>query len=227
VQRVPVAIAVTISSTHPIMVGLLCRLLWGEPFRGWRALGALMAVLGTSAIGWDTVEGSERGLWGYACALGAAFFFSVYMILGQRLRANTGFVRYLLPTYGISALCLLLGVMWSGLPLTGYSNKTLFMFALLALVPTAVGHSSLNWALGHVSATLVAVSALGEPLGATVLAWAILGETVGPWKMFWGALILGGIYLTAKGETWGKQRDPANSCGELGPEGSSTRQGRG
>ena len=46
------------------------------------------------------------------------------------------------------------------------------MLGLLALAPQLVGHSSLNWSLRFVPATLVAVAVLGEPVGATF--WAFL-----------------------------------------------------
>lgn len=205
IQRTPVAMAVTLSSTHPIMVGLLSRLLLGESFGPRKALGALLAVLGAGGMAWETKVEQDLATEGYLCALGAAFFFSAYMMLGRKLRAGMELMRYLLPTYGSAALWLLAATALSGFPLMGYSSRTYLMFALLALIPTVVGHSSLNWALGHVSATLVAVSVLGEPVGASLLAWAFLGEKIGLWRMLFGGLVLGGIYLAAGAETWARK----------------------
>jgi drug/metabolite transporter (DMT)-like permease len=50
------------------------------------------------------------------------------------------------------------------------------------------------------SATLVAVIILGEPIGASILALFILGENPGPNLIWGGALVLLGIYLSAKEE---------------------------
>ncbi len=206
VQRAPVAIAVTLSSTHPIMVGLLSRLFLMESFGGWRALGALLAVIGAAGIAWETKTQGIQGIAGYLLALGAAFFFSAYMMLGRKLRPKMQLMEYLFFTYGSAALWLLIAMGLSGLPFSGYSPRTYLMLALLALVPTAIGHSCLNWALRHVSATLVAVSVLGEPLGASLLAWAFLEEKITLWRMVSGALVLGGIYAASKAETWEASR---------------------
>jgi len=206
IQRAPVAIAVTLSSTHPIMVGFLSRVLLGEFFGGWKVLGALLAVLGAAGMAWEAKAEDACGIGGYILALGAAFFFSVYMLLGRKLRSGMQLMKYILPTYGFAAMWLLVATGLSGLPLTGYSPKTYLMFALLALIPTVIGHSSLNWALGHVSASLVAVSVLGEPVGASLLAWAFLGEKMGLWRILFGGLVLGGIYAAARAETRGKEK---------------------
>lgn len=208
IQRAPVAIAVTLSSTHPIMVGFLSRVFLGEFFGGWKVLGALLAVLGAAGMAWEAKAEDSYEIGGYLLALGAAFFFSVYMLLGRKLRAGMQLMRYILPTYGSAAVWLLVATGLSGLPLTGYSPKTYLMFALLALIPTVLGHSSLNWALGHVTATLVAVSVLGEPVGASLLAWVLLGEKMGFWRMLFGGLVLAGIYAAARAETQGKEKFP-------------------
>lgn len=209
VQRAPVAIAVTLSSTHPIIVGFLSRVFLRESFGGWKVLGALLAVLGAAGMAWEAKVEDAYGMGGYLLALGAAFFFSVYMLVGRKLRAGMQLMRYILPTYGSAAVWLLLATGLSGLPLTGFSPKTYLMFALLALIPTVIGHSSLNWALGHVTATLVAISVLGEPVGASLLAWAFLGEKMGFWRILFGGLVLAGIYTAARAETQGKEKLPS------------------
>ena len=70
--------------------------------------------------------------------------------------------------------------------------------ALLALAPQLLGHSSLNWALGHLPATLVAVAVMAEPVGATLLAWAVLDETPPVTAVGGGVLILFGVYLALR-----------------------------
>jgi drug/metabolite transporter (DMT)-like permease len=70
----------------------------------------------------------------------------------------------------------------------------------MGLVSQILGHSSYNWALKHVSAGLVAVALLGEPLGATLLAWLLFGETLTVTKIIGGVAILTGIIMAAKGE---------------------------
>jgi len=81
-----------------------------------------------------------------------------------------------------------------GYPLSGYTGNTYLMMILLALVPQLLGHLSLNWALRFVSATLVTIAVLGEPVGANILAFLILGETPKLFEILGSIFILAGIY---------------------------------
>jgi drug/metabolite transporter (DMT)-like permease len=70
----------------------------------------------------------------------------------------------------------------------------------MALVPQIIGHSSYNWALKWFSASLIAVSLLGEPIGSTILAYILLREGLTWPKVVGGTLILAAIYLAARSE---------------------------
>jgi len=69
---------------------------------------------------------------------------------------------------------------------------------LLALVPQLVGHTTYNWALRYLPASLVAIATLGEPVGSTILAYLFLQEDPGWLKVYGGALILAGIWLAVR-----------------------------
>jgi drug/metabolite transporter (DMT)-like permease len=71
---------------------------------------------------------------------------------------------------------------------------------LIALLPQLLGHSSFNWALGYVSAALVSVTLLCEPIGAIILAYIFLGEAPSPLKLFGAILILTGITIASRGK---------------------------
>ena len=70
-----------------------------------------------------------------------------------------------------------------------------------ALIPQAVGHTLINWALAHASATNVTLAVRAEPVVATLLAIVVLGE-IPPWTVVpGGALVLVGVYLAIRSET--------------------------
>ena len=62
------------------------------------------------------------------------------------------------------------------------------------------GHSAYNWALKYVSATLVTVSLLAEPVGATLLAIAVLGQVPSIVSLLGGVCILTGVVLATRSE---------------------------
>lgn len=83
----------------------------------------------------------------------------------------------------------------AGYPFTGYSRTTYLMVALLAVGPQLLGHTSLNWSLRFVSATLVTVAVVGEPMVATALAYFIFNEAPTLSEIIGGVLVLGGIFV--------------------------------
>jgi drug/metabolite transporter (DMT)-like permease len=72
---------------------------------------------------------------------------------------------------------------------------------LLAIGPQLLGHTSFNWALRHLSATFVALSILGEPVGSALLAWTIFGERLAPLQMAGFVVVLVGIFAASLGES--------------------------
>jgi drug/metabolite transporter (DMT)-like permease len=69
---------------------------------------------------------------------------------------------------------------------------------LLAAFPQLIGHSTYNWVLGYIPATLVAIITLVEPIGSAILAFLILREVPTGGVLLGGLLILVGIYLASR-----------------------------
>ena len=61
-------------------------------------------------------------------------------------------------------------------PFVSYPASDWGYFLLLAIFPTLLGHSLLNWAVKWVSVNVISMSILFEPIGASILAYFILGE---------------------------------------------------
>jgi len=85
-------------------------------------------------------------------------------------------------------------------PMLGFSAVAYGWMLALGLVPQLIGHSTLNWALRHLSATYVSIVTLAEPLSASLLAYIILGEAVSWSTATGGVLILVGIYIASRAE---------------------------
>ena len=97
--------------------------------------------------------------------------------------------------YAICAALLLVIVVVAGDPLGGFDAQTWWMFLLLALVPQILGHTTFNYLLADLDATVVAVGVMGEPVVSALLAVAFFGE-IPPWTAVAGGLVLlAGIYV--------------------------------
>jgi drug/metabolite transporter (DMT)-like permease len=67
----------------------------------------------------------------------------------------------------------------------------------MALIPGVLGHTLYNWSLKYVTATVVSVSLLGEPIGSSILAALLLGEVPTGWVLIGGPIVLAGIVMAS------------------------------
>ena len=205
-----VASSVVLVSASPLFVALLAACALRErPSRAVMA-GLLLALIGAVVVGLSDACGAVgcpgwQDFWqgpafgGDLLALLGALAFAVYLVVGRALRSQVSLTSYVFTTYATAAL-LLAAVLWlARLPITGYSTPAYLWLTLLALLPQLVGHSTFNWALKYLPATLISVALLGEPAGAIILAAVLLREWPGLIEVCGCLLILAGIALAGRG----------------------------
>jgi drug/metabolite transporter (DMT)-like permease len=191
-----VAASGVLVSTQPVFVAILGRALLNE--RPTRAAwgGIALAIAGTVVIAGADFALDRRAVLGDLLALLGAVWISGYYILAKMLRASKDLVPYVTVIYAMTAGWLLVGALASGSELAGWGTGTWAALAGLALGPTILGHSSLNYALRYMPAFKVNIAILGEPVGAAAWAWLLLSERPSPATWIGGALILIGIFVT-------------------------------
>ncbi len=190
-----VATSVVLVTANPIFVAVASYLFFKETLSRRTVTGIVISLTGVVIIGYGNWQLGPFPLLGSLMALLGALMVAGYMLIGRRLRRDISLLSYISLSYGCAAVILLLSVFIFSYDLLGYTGTTYLMMALLAVVPQVIGHSSLNWALRFVPATLVTIAVLGEPVGATILSTLILNETPSLIEIGGGALILVGIYL--------------------------------
>jgi drug/metabolite transporter (DMT)-like permease len=137
-------------------------------------------------------------LWGNFLALIGALTVSGYLIIGRKLRGKMPLIPYIFLVYGICAITLIVTMFLAGQSPLGFPARTYGWIFLLALLPQLIGHSTYNWVLRYIPATLVAVVTLVEPICSAILAYFILRESPSAGVLFGGALILIGIFLASR-----------------------------
>ncbi len=202
-----IASSVVLVSLGPVFVALGAWLLLGErPGRG-TILGLALATCGSIWIGWGDLNGGHSRLLGDALALAGAAFVAGYLMIGRKARGHLSLTAYIAVVYGVAMVTLLvLAFLW-GRPMIGFDAKAYMWAAALGLVPQLIGHSTLNWALRYLSATMVAIVTLAEPIGSSVLACILLHEAVSPSTALGGVFVLTGIVLASRAEQQGGKRE--------------------
>jgi drug/metabolite transporter (DMT)-like permease len=196
-----VAAATTLVSMAPLFVGFGSVFL-GEPptSRAWA--GIVLATAGAVAIGAGDAVGfgsGSRALLGDVLAFAGALAMAGYLLLGRVVRRRLPVSTYAASVYGVAAAALLPACLLTGSALGGYRAAAWLALAGVVIGPQLLGHTVFNGLLATVSASVVAVVLLLEPVIATVLAWWLFGELPGPWLWVGGPMVLAGVWLATTG----------------------------
>jgi len=198
-----VAISVVLVQTFPVFVVLGSWLFLHERPTRLTVTGMVLALGGSVAISLGAGSGGENRMIGNVLALIGALGAAGYYLIGRRLRTEIDTVRYVGLVYSVAAFVALTVTLSSGQPMTGFDPRTWLLLFAIALLPQVIGHTSLNWALKHYSATTVSIFTLAEPFGATLLAFIILQEHISRLTIWGGLIILAGVALTLANERGG------------------------
>ncbi len=202
VEWTSVAASVTLVQAQPLFVAVGAALLLGERVGRRTAVGIAVALAGmvVMSLG-DLLAGAAlagpRPLAGDLLAVVGAVMAAGYVLAGRSLRQRVPLVPYVTVVYAVCTVALLGVVLARGHALGPYPASEWLLFLAMAVGPGIVGHTVINWSLGHLESAVVSVSLLGEPVGSTLLAVVVLGEVPSVATVAGGAVVLAGIYVTA------------------------------
>ena len=217
-----VAASVSLVNTQPIIIALVSARWLGERASRTQWAGIVLAVIGALVVGFadlpsgvdgmfsaltqgipsTRVPGSDvraRALLGDLLACVGAVTAALYYLIGRRVRRTLPLWPYVGLVYGAAFVACTVAALMSGEALSPQPPRELAIFAGLALGPMLIGHTGMNWALGHLPAYVVNLTTLGEPIGATVLAALLPGiaEVPGLGTLLGGAMVLCGVLMAA------------------------------
>ena len=157
--------------------------------------GLVLALFGAVLIlGVDALQAFELGL-GSLFGLLAGVFYGAYFLVTQRGREGLNATSFFWLSSAASACVLFLLSLAFGHPLVGYSQQTYLGFVGLGLASQGLGWLAINYAQGHLPATIVAPTLLGQPVVTAVFAGPILGERLGVLHILGGIAVLIGVYM--------------------------------
>lgn len=195
VEYTTAANATLLGNTSPLWVALFAFFILREKLRGSFWLGLALALFGAALVmGSDFLLHPTFGF-GDLLACAAAIFYAAYQLITQNGRKHIDPFRYiwlvgLSATLGIFIINVLLGNAF-----TGYTQETWLVFLATAIVSQMIGYLAISYALGHLPASVVAPTLVGQPILTAILAIPLLGEI--PLLIQWlgGGIALAGIYI--------------------------------
>jgi len=195
-----VASSVILVTAHPILVGTVSHLYLKDRLSKLNFLGILIAIGGVIVLTYGDFEGGPltgTRAFGNILAFIAGICAGIYILGGRKMRRELPVITYAFVVYLSCTVFLFIGCLATATPLTGLSSNAYILLLLMALIPGILGHTLYNWSLKHVTATVVSVSLLGEPIGSSILAMLLLAEMPSTWVLIGGPFVLAGILMVS------------------------------
>ena len=196
---VPVASSVILVTSHPVLVGLLSHFVFKERVNRTMAAGILLGFAGVVVIALADYRAAAPTIVGDLLAFLGGVAAGLYLLAGRRIRQRVSLTSYAFIVYASATGVLFLYTIVLGASLApkGDVPREIGLFLAMAIVPHIGGHTLYNWALRWVSAPVVSLSLVGEPIGSSLLAWALLAQVPSGFVGVGGALAIVGIAMTA------------------------------
>ncbi len=186
--------SVALVATNPVFAALF-GLLLGDHVRRREWWGIAIAIAGSAVIGGADWDAGGRALAGDLMALAGAAFAAGYLVVGRRLRDALPLAPYLALINGVGAIVLVAAALVHGDALVGLEPHAYAAIAGAALFASVIGHTLLNVGVRRAPAHLIALTILGEPIGASLMTWGFFGARPTAYAAIGGAVILAGIAL--------------------------------
>ncbi|HEV2235884.1 MAG TPA: DMT family transporter [Ktedonobacterales bacterium] len=198
------ATATLLGNDAPIIVGLGTLLIFRERLGAAFWLGLALALVGMGIIaGREVLAGATSGL-GDALAALAGASYGGYLLVTGRIRARMDTLSTLWISCAAGTVLLLAVNLIAGHALWGFSTRVALTLLALGLISQVFGWLAINYALGHLPASVVSVTLLGQPVLTALFAVPLLSQPLGANQLLGGAVALGGIYLVNRGFARGK-----------------------
>jgi DME family drug/metabolite transporter len=211
IQRLPVAVAIVLLFTAPILVvfwtALTSRRLPSRP---------VLVALSFSIVGVLLVSNlftsniAPVDWFGILVGLSTAIFFAAYVVLSEQVSATNETIGVMLKVFAIASLFWIAYQTTQGIPSTLLAPANILSVIYVGLAGNLLPYLLFFWCIQRVQAERAAIAATLEPLVAGVLAWVWFGQTLTLMQIVGGFLMIGAI-------TW-MQFQTANSIPKREPK---------
>lgn len=180
----------------PVIVALLSALLMHERLNQLTFVALVCALVGTFLLvaARPIVASGSASLVSVFFSLLAASGYACFVVCGRLLTSHYHPLHVNSVAFGAGALFLLCLALPTGLTLV-YPQWAWLLLLYLGCIPTALAYGLFQVGMRSLSATIVSIVTLCEPLAAALLAWLFFHEELGLLGLLGAALLLAAMAL--------------------------------
>jgi drug/metabolite transporter (DMT)-like permease len=195
VHHTTAANATLLNGIAPLWVALFALFVLREKLKGGFWIGLLFVLVGAVLVMGGDYLLHPTLTYGDLIALISSLFYGAYFLITQHGRKYHGAIQYMWIVSIFSGLTLLIFNLIARNPLSGYSSLTYLNFMGAAVFIQIIAFVLSAYALGHLPASLVAPTMVGQPITVALFAIPLLGEMMSIWQIVGTLLTVMGIFL--------------------------------
>lgn len=175
----------------PVIVTVLCPILFHEKLTGKQIICFVMSTLGLVLITGIGNVGSKTDLIGILFGLGAAVFYAAVILANKFLKTVDGIHRTFLQFLSAVLILIPYVLTTSGVTLGSLNGIGWVSLLIVGLIHTGVTYCLYFSSLKELPGQKAAILSYIDPLVAVLISVTLLGETMTVWQAAGGLLILG------------------------------------
>lgn len=195
VHLTKVSNASLIVNMTPAAMPFFLWIFYGERINRREMIGTLVALTGLGVLAASRLIISLESALGDLVCFFSMLCFAAYLALGRRNSGRLPLWLYMVPLYFIAGVACLVSAIPLVNPLKPYLPMDVILFFALALIPTVIGHTILNYSMKHFRGQIVGIANLGQIIFATILGFLIFSDAPHPAFYPAAALIVTGVLI--------------------------------
>lgn len=201
------AMPTLVGNLAPLWVGIGAFLFFKERQTSKFWIGLLVALIGVTFLMIQDLYQPNGIFKGLILGLFAGMFYASFMLLTQIGRKYLNTISYLFISSLATTIFLGIFVLIQGLEFVGYPSKAWTLFIIMGILIQAGAWFFINFAQGHLRASLVSATLLAQPVLAAIIAFMMLGEELTIFQIIGGIVVVFGIYTVH----FAKQKKKSNA----------------
>ena len=196
--RAPATSATLMANNAPLWVGLAAMLIFKERLTRFYWIGLAIAMAGMAVVTQGDLQINPNDALGLWLAAGASICYAGYLTSTGKARSGTDTVTFMVWSLLIASIVILPFAYWLQTPLWGFGWQSWAYIIGLGLFSQVIGWLAINYALGHLPASITSVTLLGQVVIAALLAVPLLNEPIRLSQIIGGICIVIGILIVGR-----------------------------
>ena len=176
VRLATAANATIIVNLVPLVMPVFMYALYRESINTREVVATIIALLGLAILAAGDVQISQEHLQGDIICFVSMLLFGFYLALGRNSARYESIWLYIVPVYFIAGIFCFITALFFSSPFHAYSTYEIAMILGLAIVPTVIGHTLLNYAMQKFRGQTVSIVNMGQFLVAGLAAYVLYHE---------------------------------------------------